>query len=126
MSVTLQLYCPFTTFTFLYCIPFFGVTAWINHLQNRFILYGGFTFTQGNTYHQWESIQTLSRVMQQVCHPGIAPCKVLVVLKNNERVLQTKINVKLCMKFRPFFILFINMVMSHKRLNSHVNFSMNL
>ena len=28
--------------------------------------------------------------MQQVLHPGIGPCKVVVVLKNNERVLQTK------------------------------------
>ena len=64
--------------------------------------------------------------MQQVLHPGIAPCEVVVVLKNNERVLQTKKNVKFCMKFRPFFILFINMVMSHTRLNLHVNFSMNL
>ena len=55
--------------------------------------------------------------MQQVLHPGIAPCEVVVVLKNNERVLQTKNNVKFCMKFRPFLFLFIKMVMSHTRLN---------
>ena len=88
--------------------------------------YGGLAFAQGNPYCQWEPIQMLWWVMQQVLHPGIAPCEVVVVLKNNERVLQTKKNVKFCMKFRPFFILFINMVMSHTRLNLHVNFSMNL
>ena len=79
--------------------------------------YGGLAFAQVNPYHWWEPIRMLWRLMQQVLHPGIAPCEV---------VLQTKKNVKFCMKFRPFFILFINMVMSHTHLNLHVNFSMNL
>ena len=130
MSVTLQLYSPFPTLTFLYCIPFSGVTPWINHLHKKvhpFCMgYGGFAFAQGEPYHGWEPIWMLWWVMQQVLHPGIAPCKMVVVLKNNERVLQTKNNVKFCMKFWPFLILFINMVMSHTHLNSHVDFSTNL
>ena len=41
--------------------------------------------------------------MQQVLHPGIAPCEVVVVLKNNERVLQTKKNVKFLYEIPAIF-----------------------
>ena len=88
--------------------------------------YGGFTFAQGEPYHRWESIWMLWQVMQQVLYPGIAPWKVVVVLKNNERVLQNKNNLKFRLKFLPFLIPFIIMAMSHTHLNSHVNFSTNL
>ena len=42
--------------------------------------------------------------MQQVLHPGITPYKVVVVLKNNERVLQTKNNVKFLYEIPAIFV----------------------
>ena len=129
MSITLQSYCPFPTLTFLYCIPFSGVTPWINHLHNGSILSAWVTVvwplpraihTTGGNHTDALTAHAASP------SPRYCPCEVVVVLKNNERVLQNKKNVKFCMKFQPFFILFINMVMNHTHLNLHVNFSRNL
>ena len=45
--------------------------------------YGGLAFAQGNPYRRWEPIWMLRWLMQQVLHPGIAPCEVVVVLKKD-------------------------------------------